>query len=217
MCKPTTLPYYPTEQALLKVIASAGPTASCLDDASAMETEKEIGALHGKLNELEQKLLTSSELFLVNPSEAGTKILQQLELEKKSIATQLEDKRNSVFLADHRADWKEVKGRIEADLEKAGAIPFEVIPVSVKGTNGKLDFVRHRSTRNEGDIIALRESLRSYIDRIDIDIPNMVATICFKSGEEVIMEFKKTHSYPRRYFYRTAKTDWIPLKQEPNE
>jgi len=215
MCKPETLPYYATEQALLKVLASIGPTASSLDDNAAANTQHDIEALQGRINEVNEKIATATTLFMETPSEAGAKILQQLESDRKSFGQQLEDKRNSTFLIDHRADWKDIKTTLEAAIINEGNLPLQVIPVSIKKENGELVFVRHMFADNRDDVIALRENLKTYIERIDIDIQQMIATIRFRSGERVKVELKKTHSYPRRYFFKTDKTDWAEIAPEP--
>jgi len=214
-CKPTTLPYYPTEQALLKAISSAGPTAFTVDDNAATESHKEMDALQGRISELDQKLTTATKLFIDNPSEAGTKILQQFEADKKELLQQLEDKRNSTFLVDYRADWKEVRDRIEAEIKRMGGVPYDVIPVSVQMSGGRMVFLRHTPARNEDNVIALRETLRSYIERIDMDIPGMSARIRFKTGLAIDVWFKKSNTYPRRLFYRTDKIEWTILDEQP--
>jgi DNA invertase Pin-like site-specific DNA recombinase len=216
VCDSQTLSIYGTEQALLKVIASAGPTASRLDDQSARQAQQDIAAIQGKINEMDQKLQTATRLFMENPSEAGTKILQQMEADRKTLLRQLEDKRDDTFLIDHRANWKEVKARLETAIKAADKFPMDVIPVSAKVVRGKLEFIRHVPTENENDTIALRETMRSYIERIAINIPQMKATIYFKTGEKVPVEFKKTNSYPRTYAYRTHKGGWIDLGKDPS-
>jgi len=128
--------------------------------------------LQGRIAELQTKIDTASTLFIATPSEAGTKILQQLEADKMSLMRQLEDTRNSSFLVDHRADWKEVKARVEAELQKAGKIPWEIIPVSVRMTNRKLDFMRHKLAYNAEEALALRETIRRCVEKILVDITN---------------------------------------------
>jgi len=215
VCNPKTMSIYGTEQALLRVIASAGPTTSRLDDQSARQAHQEIQALNGKVGELEEKLATAAKLFMATPSEAGTKILQQMEAEKADLVRQLEAAKDSRLLIDHRADWKEVKARLEASIKCAGQLPFEVIPVSVKMVNGKMEFLKHIAAQSENDVIALREALRSHIDRIGIDIPKMTATIHFKSGDKLPVEFRKSNSYPRTYAYRVRDGDWVDLGKDP--
>jgi len=215
ICDPKTMSIYGTEQALLRVLASTGPTAAGLDDQSARQVRQEVEAQNGRINELEEKIATASKLFIKNPSEAGTKILQQMELEKMTLVRQVEKSRNDKFLVDHRADWKEVKARLEAEIKSAGQFPLEVIPLSVKLVNGNLEYLRHVPTKNENEIIALRETLRGYIQRIGIDIPKMKATIHFKSGEQIFVEFRKTNSYPRAYSYRVGNGEWIDIGKDP--
>jgi DNA invertase Pin-like site-specific DNA recombinase len=216
ICNPKTMSIYGTEQALLRVLASTGPTASRLDDQSARLAHQEIEAMKGRINELEGKITTATKLFMETPSEAGTKILQQMELEKMALIRQAESSRNNKFLVDHRADWKEVKARLESEIRSARKFPLEVIPVSVKLVNGKLEYLRHVPTKNENEIIALRETLRGYIERIGIDIAKMKATIHFKSGEAIPVEFRKGNSYPRTYAYRMRNGEWIDLGKDPN-
>lgn len=215
-CNPKTLSIYGSEQALLKVIASVGPVASRFDDQSARLAQREIQAVQGKINEVDQKLITATRLFMDNPSDAGAKILQQLEENKKTLIRQLEEKRNSTFLIDHRTDWKDVKTRLETVIQNAGQLPLDVIPVSVKSINGKLEFLRHNIAENGNEIVALRENLRSYIEKIIMNMPEMKAIINFKNGEKVMVEFRKSNSYPRKYAYRTNNTGWIDLGIDPN-
>ncbi len=216
ICEPTTMSIYGTEQALLRVIASAGPTTSRLDDQSARQAHQEIQALNGRVGELEEKLATAAKLFMATPSEAGTRILQQMEAEKKDLVGKLEAVKDSRLLIDHRADWKEVKARLESEINGAGKLPLEVIPVSVKMVNGKLEFLRHVAAQNENEVIALREALRSHIDSIGIDIPKMKATIHFKAGEKLSVEFKKSNSYPRTYAYKVRNGEWVDLGKDPS-
>jgi DNA invertase Pin-like site-specific DNA recombinase len=216
ICNSKTISIYGTEQALLKVIALAGPLASRLDDQSLQNEQQNIDVVQGKIIEMDQKLATVTKLFMEHPSEAGTKILQEMEAEKRKLVLQMEEQRNSKFLFDHRADWKEVKAKLEAAIKNSEKFPLDVVPVSAKLIDGKLEFIRHVAVHTENDIIALRETLRSYIDRIGIDIPNMRATIHFKNGESVPVEFKKGNSYPRTYAYRTPKSGWIDLGKDPN-
>lgn len=128
----------------------------------------------------------------------------------------MECSRNDRFLIDYRADWKAVKARLEAEIKKAGKPRLEVIPVSVEWVSGKLKFQRHVSTTNENEIITLRETLRGYIERIGIDIPKMKATIYFKTGEKILVEFRKSNSYPRTYAYRVPEGDWVDLGKDPS-
>ena len=207
---------YGTEQALLRVIASAGPTTSRLDDQSARQAHQEIQALNGRVGELEEKMVMAAKLFMATPSEAGTKILQQMEMEKADLVRQLEAARDSRLLIDHRADWKEVKARLESSIKCAGQLPLEVIPVSVKMVNGKMEFLRHVAAQSENDVIALREALRSHIERIGIDVPKMKATIHFKTGDKLPVEFRKSNSYPRTYAYRVRDGDWVDLGKDPS-
>ncbi len=214
-CKAKTISIYGTETALLRVIATSKPTQSRLDDQSARDAEQEIVAVHGKIQEIDQKLTTATRLFVETPSAAGTKILQQLEGERSRLASELEQKRNSRFLVDHRADWKDVKAQIEANILGTSGFALEVTPVSAHVVNGHVEFLRHESATAENAIIALRESLKSYIDRISINIPEMRATINFKGGDSVLVEFRKSTSYPRRYAYRVGGGDWIDLGVDP--
>jgi DNA invertase Pin-like site-specific DNA recombinase len=209
MCKPDTLPVFATEFTLLKIINAAGPTASRLDDKSARQEEEEMLSLLGKVAELETKIVTATKFFKDNPSEAGAKVLREMEEEKKSLAAKYEEKRKSRFLVDHRADWKEVKARLESTILKADQTMLRVIPVSVKMVNGKLEFLRHEMTDEENDMIALREGLKTYVEKVEMDLPNSKVEIHFKNGERIPVEFKQTNSYPRRYFYRTEHSDWI--------
>lgn len=215
LCDSKSMSIYGTEQALLLVIAAFGPAASRLDDESARQAHREIQALNGRVTELEEKIAMAAKLFMATPSEAGTKILQQMEIEKMALVRQLEAAKNSRVLVDHRADWKEVKARLESSINTAGALPLEVVPVSVKMVNGKVEYLRHVAAQNENDALALREALRSHIDRIGFDIPKMKATIHFKTGEHIPVEFRKSTSYPRTYSYRVREGEWIALVKEP--
>jgi hypothetical protein len=223
-CKQTHIRYHPVETALLKAIYAAGPGVLSIDDNSAIEAQKQLDALQGRIAELQSKIDESSALFIATPSEAGAKILQRLEADKINLMKQLEDARNSAFLVDHRADWREVKARVEAELEKAGKIPWEVIPVSVKMRHSKLDFLRHRLTYNPEDALALRETIRRCVDKIVVDISNERATISFSSGRTAYVELSHTATYPRRYSCRytfdnlstLAAAAWIPIDGAPS-
>jgi len=215
VCDPTTMSIYGTEKALLEVIANSGPAASRIDDQSSRESLQEIEALQGKIAEIQKNIAVASEMFMKTPSEAGTQILQQMEIEKNRLSRDIEAKRNSRFLLDQRANWKEVKSRLEKQLRDGGKHFLEVIPVSVTKVDGKLEFMRHVPTRDENEIIALREQLRAFIDRIAINIPKMNATIQYKNGEKTHVEFRKSHSYPRTYAYRKQGGDWIDLGKDP--
>ncbi len=214
-CQAKTLSIFGTETALLRVIEAATPTKSRLDDQSARESQQEIEAIQGKIQEIDQKLATASKLFIETPSEAGTRILQQLEADKTRLTIEMEEKRNSRYLVDYRANWKDVKAQLEANILGTSGVAWEVTPVSAKVVNRRVEFLRHTAAPAENDIIALRESLRSYIEKIMINIPNMTATIHFKGGENVFVEFKKSASYPRRYSYRVGNGDWIDLGVDP--
>jgi hypothetical protein len=211
------------EAALLKTIYAAGPGVISTDDTAAIDAQKQLDALQGQIAELQNKIDTASALFIATPSEAGTKILQQLEANKISLMSQLEETRNSAFLVDHRADWKEVKARVEVALEKARKIPWEVIPVSVKRTNNRMEFLRHKVTYNPEDALALRETIRRCIDKIVVNIKSKLATISFTSGRTAIVELKHTDTYPRRYSCRhtfddlatLASATWIPIDLPP--
>lgn len=209
MCKPDTLPVFATEFTLLKIINASGPAAARLDDKAARQEEEELLSLRGRIAELESKLATATELFKENPSEAGAKILREMETDKQLVAKTYEEKRNSRYLVDHRADWKEVRARLEAAILKADQTLLRVVPVSVKMVDGKLEFLRHEMSEEENDLIALREGIKTYVETIEMDLPNSKVVICFKSGERIPMEFKQTNTYPRRYFYRTEHGDWI--------
>ena len=214
-CKPTTLSIYGTEVALLKVIAAATPGRGGVDDQSTRDTQRELEAIQGKIDELDSKIVTASELFIDNPSEAGANILKRLETDKIKYKKQLEDKRNTKFLHDHRSDWKDVKARLEAAIIDAGEYPLDVIPVSVMIVDGKLEYLRHTAANDEHGIINLRETLRGYIEKICINIPKMEATIYFKSGDKMGVEFRKSKSYPRTYSYKTNDGDWVDLGKDP--
>jgi hypothetical protein len=101
---------------------------------------------------------------------------------------------------------------LEAELKSKGLFPFSVIPVSVKMVNNEMVTIRHTDQEITTDIIALRESLRQYISRININIPHLQADIIFKNGKQVAVSFKKTNTYPRRYFYKTIEADWTEIK-----
>jgi DNA invertase Pin-like site-specific DNA recombinase len=180
-CPAKTISIFGTETALLRVIAAATPTKSRSDDQADRESQQQIEAIHGKILELDQKLVAASDLFLETPSEAGTRILQRLEAERARLTQELEARRNSKFLVDHRADWKDVKAQIEANILGTSKMPLEVTPVSAKVVNGAVEFLRHGPAKTENEIIALRESLRSYIDKIVVNIPKMTATIRFRA------------------------------------
>ena len=188
---------YGTEKALLEVIANSGRSASRINDQSSRDSLQEIEALQGKVAEIAKNLAVASELFMKTPSEAGTQILQQMEIEKNRLEKDIEARRNNTFLLDHRANWKEVKFRLEKQLHEAGKHFLEVIPVSIKEVDGKLEFMRHVPTRDENEIIALREQLRAFIDRIAINIPMMKATIQYKNGEITAVEFRKEAILPQ--------------------
>jgi DNA invertase Pin-like site-specific DNA recombinase len=216
LCNPNTIPYYPLEQALLRIIASTDAATFSMDDSAALDAQHKIDTLQGRLKELQEKLKTAEQFFIQTPSEAGAKILQQLELEQAQLKKQLEEERNGTFLVDYRANWKEVKARVEATMSKSDRMLWEVVPVSIKSTNDKLEFLHHKATLNDDDIIALREALKSQIAKIEMDIPEMRATIHCKSGKTIPIEFKKSNSYPRQLFYRTDKTGWIGLEPLPS-
>ena len=216
ICNPKTMSIYGTEQALLRVIASVGPSAARLNEQSARQEQQELEALQAKIDELDHKLETATRLFMDNPSEAGTKILQQMEVDKKKLIEHFEEKRDNKFVIDQRANWRDVKARVEATIKERSELQWEVVPVSAKLVNDDLEFVKHVESENENDMIALRESMRSYIDRIGIDIPKMKGTIAFKTGQKIHVEFKKNNSYPRTYAYRTDNTDWIDLGKDPH-
>lgn len=209
MCKPDTLPVFATEFTLLKIINASGPAAARLDDKAARQEEEELLSLRGRIAELESKLATATELFKENPSETGVKILAEMETNKQLVTKAYEEKRNSRYLVDHRADWKEVRARLEAAISKADQTLLRVVPVSVKMVNGKLEFLRHEMSEEENDLIALREGIKTYVETIEMDLPNCKVVICFKNGERIKIEFKQTKTYPRRYFYRTEHGDWI--------
>ena len=114
-----------------------------------------------------------------------------------------------------RNDTENVKKRLEAQIRDTGKVPYEVIPVSIKMVDDHIEFLRHTATRDENEIIALREALRSYIDKIGIDIPKMKATIHFKNDEKITLEFRKSSTYPRTYAYRTHNSPWIDLGMDP--
>jgi DNA invertase Pin-like site-specific DNA recombinase len=214
-CKPNLLSVYCVETALLKVIKSSGPAASRIDDDSLRRDQKEMDAIHGKVVELDLKIATATKLFMDTPSETGTKILLQMELEKKDLAQQLEEKRNSKYLIDYRSNWKEVKMKLEAAINRDTKFPLDMIPVSMKITNGELEFLRHTATDHEHENIALRETLRGIVDKISIDCTTQKSLIQFKSGEKIDVEFKKNTSYPRTYAYRLRNGDWVDLGQDP--
>ena len=96
-------------------------------------------------------------------------------------------------------------------LKENGLYPT-IIPLSIiQNDSGEIEFIRHTDAEPTDDIIALRECLRQYIDRININIPNMQADIRFKNGKQVTVNFKKTKQYPRRYYYKTADKDWTEI------
>ena len=214
-CQSATISIYGTETALLRVIMAANPAKSRFDDKSAQDAEKETAAIAGRVQEIEQKLAVATRLFIETPSEAGTKILHQLESDKKKLTAEFEDKRNLRYLVDHRADWKAVKTQLEGCILSANGFALEVTPVSVRVVEGKPEFLRHTLAAPDNDLIALRESLRSYIDKILVNIPTMSATVQFKTGEKVFVEFRKSSSYPRRYSCRVDGGTWIDLGTDP--
>ena len=215
LCKTNVLPCYSTEQALLWVISNSNLAAFDLYDKAATDAQLQLDALQGKLKELNQKIATAAKLFLETPSEAGTKILQQLEGDRKLVLQEVENARNSQYLVDHRRNWKEIKSYLEQYIKDTVGVAYEVIPVTVKVVNGKPEFLRHEATQSDDDMIALRETLRSVIDRIVIDIPQMTATIHYKSGRQEHVQFKKSRTYPRTLYYKTDKIEWTPLPVLP--
>jgi DNA invertase Pin-like site-specific DNA recombinase len=216
LCKPKTLPYYQVERALLAIIAATDATTFTIDDTAALQAQQKIDAQQGRLKELQDKLSTAQKLFVDTPSESGAKILQQLELEQSSVRKQLDDDRNSTFIVDNRSDWNEVKARVEATMTTVERTLFEVVPVSIKESNGEQEVLRHRTTSDDDDMIALRESLRSQIEKITMNIPEMRATLHCKSGKTVAIEFKRGKSYPRQFSYRTDTASWIALEPLPS-
>ena len=225
-CKAINMPCRETEKALLAVICNEDPSAVGSDGAQLATSQKDIEALKGKLLELENKIEQSSQLFLANPSETGSKIIQQLEESRRVINIELEQKLSEKHLHDHRRDWRHVKAKLEAQIAKEwlnpnipeavqkeyGMYPV-VVPVSiVQKMDGEIKFVKHAESENPDEIVAMRENLRQFISRIDINIKLMQADILFKNGRQINVLFKKSNTHPRRYFYKTANTDWIEIK-----
>ena len=196
---------------LLKVISEVDPLAVTPDNDVANKAQNEIDALRGKLKDLEQKITKAEEMFVGDMTESGKRILQKLNMEKIDVAQQLESAANVKYLSDHRHDWRQVKARLDAELKSKGLFPLTIIPVSIKMVNNEMVTIRHQEQQATTDIIALRESLRQYIGRINMDIPKMQADIIFKNGMTLSVLFKKTSTYPRRYFYKTKDTDWIEI------
>jgi hypothetical protein len=50
---------------------------------------------------------------------------------------------------------------------------------------------------------------------VAVNIPDQKATIHFKSGERISVEFRKGSSYPRTYSYRVENGDWVDLGKDP--
>ncbi|MEI8043063.1 MAG: recombinase family protein [Verrucomicrobiota bacterium] len=209
VCSSRTIRYYPIERALLEIIAATDATTFAIDDNAALQVQKKIDALKGRITEIEGKLSAAEILFKETPSSTGSKILQELELNRDNLVQQLESDRNSTYLVDYRDSWKEVKARLEADMKKSSLLPLEVIPVSIKMVAGNMEFIRHEDTRDAADLIALREALRTQIEKVVMNIPDSHATIHCKSGKTIPVELKVSRSYPRQLFYRTDNTNWI--------
>jgi hypothetical protein len=211
-CNSKFLDYSTTSDTLLKVISEVDPSAVAPDDNAAVKGQQEIDALKGKLIELDAKITKAEDLFVDDMTESGKRILQKLNADKLDVEQKLESAANVKYLHDHRQDWKQVKARLEAEIKGKGLFPLTVVPVSIKVVNKELITTRHIEQEPTSDIIALRESLRQYVSRINISIPKMQADILFKNGKQVSVLFKKTNKYPRQYFYKTANIDWQEIK-----
>ena len=224
-CKAINISCPETEKALLEVIKTEDPSATASNDTHSSSINKEISTLKGKLSEVEKKIDQSAKLFLETPSETGSKIMQELEASRRVISKDLEHKLGIKHSHDNRPDWKQVKATLEAEIatkwlnpeipesiqRKYGQYPVVTLYESVPKTNGEVEFIPIKEETKENNVIALRENLREYIDRININIQTMQADILFKNGRTVAVLFKKSKTRPRRYFYKTADTDWIEI------
>jgi len=210
-CRTPYLLQRPVQFALMAVIANANPEAEHHKD-----DQTKIKELEAKLKAVESKLATASAMFNETPSNTLAKNIQAFEASRDAFSYELNTLVETKYIVDHRNDWRDVKAMLEADLKSKGLFPYTVIPVSLKMVNNEMVTIRHTEQEPITDIIALRESLRQYIDRININIPKMQADILFKNGKQVSVLFKKSNSYPRRYFYKTGKMDWTEIDREPN-
>jgi hypothetical protein len=218
--------YPSTFNALLTVISEIDPSAVVPDDNALLKAQREIEALRGKLIELNGKIEKAEKMFEDDMTESGKHILCKLNADKILVTQQLESASNVKYLSDHRNDWRQVKARLEGEVEKTYVNPHNIpipllkenglyptiIPLSIiQNDSGEIEFIRHTDAEPTDDIIALRECLRQYIDRININIPNMQADIRFKNGKQVTVNFKKNKGYPRRYYYKTADKEWTEI------
>jgi DNA invertase Pin-like site-specific DNA recombinase len=225
-CNSSYMDYPSTFNALLTVISEIDPSAVVPDDNALLKAQREIEALRGKLIELNGKIEKAEKMFEDDMTESGKHILCKLNADKILVTQQLESASNVKYLSDHRNDWRQVKARLEGEVEKTYVNPHNIpipllkenglyptiIPLSIiQNDSGEIEFIRHTDAEPTDDIIALRECLRQYIDRININIPNMQADIRFKNGKQVTVNFKKTKQYPRRYYYKTADKDWTEI------
>ena len=233
-CKVGFMNYPSLEKTMLSVISNM-ESSSVEYDSDYIERENlELASLKGRLDDIESKIETASKLFVSNPSEAGTKILKQLEDDHKAIKKLLHEKTSVKYLIDQRANWKEVKARIKSGIlsveseydpktgqwtntvtQRSEPIPewFEITPVSIRILpDGKLEDIRHEEKEPGNDLIIIRENIRAYVKQIIIDIPKMQGTIHFRTGRQATFEMKKTKTIPIKYHYKTADTDWTEIK-----
>lgn len=209
-CKVKYISNPPFEKALLSCIYSASPDLVAIDNKTAAKAHEELLAEKGRIVELTEKIETAAAMVRTTPSEAGFKIVQEMEEQRKAIEKRIELIHSAVYVADHRKDWREVKTRLEAELRAKGSI-LTVIPVTIKKIGDKLEYIRHTEEDQPPSTIAIRELLRAYIERIAVDIPKKEATIMFKSGKSIKMYFRSSNTYPRQYSYRTDSSDWIAI------
>jgi len=210
-CDARYMDYHSTVNGLLKAIADTDPTITTTDDDAALRVQQELEALKGRLVELDSKILKAEEMFIADMTESGKRILDKLNANKIDAQKKLEELKSVKYLNDHRHEWREVKARIENEILKSKGYELQVVPTSVVQVSGELKFIRHTSTTNESDVVALRENLRSFISRININIPMMQADILFKNGKHLPVLFKKSKTTPRQYFYKINNADWVQL------
>ena len=232
-CDSSYMEYKNTEKGLLNVIGKLDESFTGLDETGAIESQKELVVLQGRLNELDERIKTASAILSENFTQAGNQVLLDYETTRAKIANEIEMKKNVVYLSDHRKDWREVKARIESGIlsteneynPETGKwasivtlqrkpIPdgWKVRPYSVIKQGDDIKFIPHEKNEVEQDFIVLRESLRVYIERVDIDIEKKHACIVLKNGKRVNVWFRHSHTYPRKYSYKTVDSDWQEIK-----
>ena len=207
-CTCSYLNYPATEKALLSIISTIDSTATDTTNDDISNMQKEVDALNGMILEIEGKKTIASGLFLKNPSESVSKILQEFESEILQLKQQVEQKRNIRILNDYRNNWRDVKAMLEKGLRKSGSF-FDVIPVTLYVDGGELKSIRHVDNQTDFNPIAMREALRSHIREVVIDTDKMNMEILFHSTKVVTLQMRKTNTRPTKYSYKSnSDTDW---------